>query len=121
MTFLQVERYFCDCQILYKSIFHRPTDPEKIELMNKWVDCCSAIRSEIFGDDAKAFRKRIGNVLPGMTIPVFAGVVIRFFLWMEGVSHLYWFLVLILVVFMGTFELQPISSTSYRPANCCPL
>ena len=54
--------------------FRRPTDPEKVELMNKWVDCCSAIRSEIFSDDAKAFRKRIGNVLPGMTVPVFAGV-----------------------------------------------
>ena len=56
----------------------RPTDPEKLELMNKWVDCCSAIRSEIFGDDAMAFRKRIGNVLPGMTIPVFAGGLMGF-------------------------------------------
>jgi len=56
----------------------RPTDPEKVELMNKWVDCCSAIRSEIFSDDAKAFRKRIGNVLPGMTVPVFAANIIHF-------------------------------------------
>ena len=57
----------------------RPTDLENLEIMNKWVDCCSVIRSEIFGDDEKAFKKRIGNVLPAMTIPVFAGIYLRIF------------------------------------------
>jgi len=56
----------------------RPTDLENLEIMNKWVDCCSVIRSEIFGDDEKAFKKRIGNVLPAMTIPVFAANLIHF-------------------------------------------
>jgi len=56
----------------------RPTDPELIERMNKWVECCSVIRSEIFGDDARAFRKRVGNVLPAITLPVFAANLIHF-------------------------------------------
>ena len=62
------------CDVSNMTLVRRPADPEKLEMMNKWVDRCSVIRSEIFGDGVKACRKRIGNVLPMMTIPVFAGL-----------------------------------------------
>lgn len=58
----------------------RPSDPEKLEIMNKWVEKCSMVRPEIMATAGRgeAF-SRVGNVLPAMTIPVFAANMIHIF------------------------------------------
>jgi hypothetical protein len=57
-----------------------PVDPEMKALMTKWVEIGAMVPSEVFGanDPWSGIQKRMGNLLPLLTMPLFAAITLNF-------------------------------------------
>ncbi len=54
-----------------------PTDPDKMAIVDKWVKLGEMQTGELFGVGAtieSGMRKRLGNMLPPLTMPLFCAI-----------------------------------------------